>query len=101
MDCGRPFGAWGGTWDNDLGLPPQALLGHPFGVSILKTDSQHKLEDIIFTSIPTFHKTTLTLRRRVRTGAAITVVTNAASVDADAGSIRYVATVIPAPVLSS
>ena len=36
----------------------------------------------------------------LRTGAAITAVTNAASVDADAGSIRYVATVIAAPVLS-
>ncbi len=37
----------------------------------------------------------------LRTGAAITVVTNAASVDADAGSIRYVATVIAAPVLNA
>ena len=37
----------------------------------------------------------------LRTGAAITVVTNAASDDADAGSILYVATVIDAAVLTT
>ena len=37
--------------------------------------------------------------RVVGTSASTTVVTNAASVDADAGSIRYVATVIDAPVV--
>ena len=39
--------------------------------------------------------------QELRTGAAITVVANAPkNVDADAGSICYVATVIDAPVLT-
>ena len=40
-------------------------------------------------------------RRRVRIGAAITVVADAVSVGSDAGSIRHEVTVIVAPVLST
>ena len=40
-------------------------------------------------------------RRRVRIGAAITVVADAASVGSDAGSIRHAGAVIVAPVLST